>query len=334
MSLTARLRNLVRTPRPSAGLRREDGRFDSMDARTREVVTASLQRNYFTPAYAAKRGFATVAEYLATEVGRADLNDHLSARLSVFRGDMVPWLAELLPLRSARVLEIGCGTGSSTVALAEQGARVVAMDVDEDSVAVARDRCAAYGVGVEFIVGNASDVQALVPGPFDLVIFVASLEHMTHAERLAAMTGSWGMLKPGGFWGLVDTPNRLWIFDAHTALLPFFLWLPDDLALKYAKFSPRKTIAESYVGDTGTMQMEFLRAGRGLSYHEFHLSFGDPERLQVVGDLAAYLHRRSPLWNLARALARRDRFVRVLASAGPRIHRAFYRPSLDLLIRK
>ena len=43
-------------------------------------------------------------------------------------------------LKNLEILEIGCGTGSSSITLAEQGAKVLGIDVHLESLEVARLR--------------------------------------------------------------------------------------------------------------------------------------------------------------------------------------------------
>ena len=50
-------------------------------------------------------------------------------RLIYDRHEYVPWLNELRRLDGVRVFEIGCGTGSSIMALVEQGSEVAGIDV-------------------------------------------------------------------------------------------------------------------------------------------------------------------------------------------------------------
>ena len=65
----------------------------------------------------------------SVEVRERDIHAHLLGRLTINRERVVPWLDSLQSLKGSRILEIGCGTGASTVALLEQGARVTAIDV-------------------------------------------------------------------------------------------------------------------------------------------------------------------------------------------------------------
>src|SRR6202011_2171032 len=142
------------------------------------------------------------------------LANHLHRRLMDDRERMVPWLESFHPLTGARVLEIGCGTGASTLALAERGAKVTAIDIRADSLRVAEDRCKAYGYTASFVNANAAEVKKHFSSEkFDLIIFFAVLEHMTHEERRAGMRDAWNMLDPGAHLVVIETPNRLWYFD-------------------------------------------------------------------------------------------------------------------------
>jgi SAM-dependent methyltransferase len=205
--------------------------------------------------------------------------------------------------------------GTSTVALAEQGAQVTAVDLDEPSLCVADDRLGVYGCEVDLQLLNATEVsRRFAARQFDFIVFVACIEHMLHDERIQAMRSTWEMLAPGGLWCLADTPNRLWRFDLHTSWLPFTTGCPTDLALAYSRYSSREPFASSYAtampdaatpGAAANGAMEsFLRHGRGVSYHEFALALGHVETLDVVSSLPIWLRERSPLH--VRQLARAD----------------------------
>lgn len=260
---------------------------------------------------------------------RADLSAHVSGRLESDRRFVVPWLAAATPIAGAKVLEIGSGTGSSTVALAEQGAIVTGIDIDEPALEVARERCAAHGVSADLRAANAADLSRF--GQQDFVIYFATVEHMTIDERLKSLAQAWSILKPGGLLAIIETPNRLWWFDQHTAQLPFFHWLPDELAFAYSRFSPRDTFKSLY-RDRGDEAMEhFRRRGRGVSYHEFELAIAPVEKLDVVSSLLGHFGWRRTLFRTPRSTSRYKKFLRSLR---PELHPGWFDQDLDLIIRK
>lgn len=76
-------------------------------------------------------------------------------------------LRDLVPAGST-VLDLGCGTGSLSVLLAEQGHLVTGVDLAPRMIAAARDKAARHGTDVTLLVGDASEPP--VSGPFDVVV--------------------------------------------------------------------------------------------------------------------------------------------------------------------
>lgn len=74
-------------------------------------------------------------------------------------------LAALGPVAGLSVLDLGCGPGASSLALARAGAAVTGLDVSADLLAVARARAAAAGFAIPFVEADAG--EAPPPGPFD-----------------------------------------------------------------------------------------------------------------------------------------------------------------------
>jgi SAM-dependent methyltransferase len=84
----------------------------------------------------------------------------------------------------ARVLDLGCGLGASSIALARAypNAQVLGVDLDEASVTEARVAAAEAGVAdrISFVVGDAAQVAA--EGPFDLITIFEALHDMGDPE--------------------------------------------------------------------------------------------------------------------------------------------------------
>lgn len=96
------------------------------------------------------------------------------------------------------VLELGCGTGTTALALAPDVARLVATDVSNEMIAIAREKAAAQDCRtVEFVVSPAD--RAMGPdGTFDAVLAFNVL-HLI-ADRGAALRQAARSLKGGGLF--------------------------------------------------------------------------------------------------------------------------------------
>jgi len=249
--------------------------------------------------------------------------DHVSGRLERARQQIVPWVSSYVKLAGTTVFEIGCGTGSSTVAFAEQGAFVLASDVHEASLEVARARLKGHGLSAQCILHDG-----MPDGAPDVILMYAVLEHMTLQERLAAISAAWTSLKPGGFIVVVETPNRLWFDDQHTSLENFFHWLPDDLALKYAASTSRAEFNEIVT------PTQLVRHGRGVSFHDFEVAMGvSASELPVVSCLTEWIRQQTKSHRVESNVLRR-RYERILQEIRPDLHQGFCLEYLDLLLKK
>lgn len=271
-----------------------------------------------------------------TPEGQAALKNHLSYRLEADRYEFIPWINSVMRLEGASILEIGCGTGSAAVSLAEQGAHVTALDVHAEALEVAAVRCRAHGLtNVDFVEANAQDLAAVfATKKFDLIVFFAVLEHMTLKERDGALGAAWQILPPGKYLGIVETPNRLWFYDGHTAHMPFFHWLPDELAFRYSQLSPRYPFNSRFRSATPEAMLSFQREGRGFSYHELDMALGADTSYRVAGDQTAFLTSRNVAKLAKRVLVGEGRRERLLNAYAPERHRGFFRQHLNLLIQK
>lgn len=255
-----------------------------------------------------------------------DLRTQLFLRLDENRYYYIPWLSKTLNLKDKKILEIGCGTGSSTVALAEQGCLVTGIDIDRDSLTVAKEMINIYGLKAEFIEGNAADLyEKIKERNFDMVIFYASFEHMLYEERVDCLKKYFSFLEKGSFFTIIETPNRLWFFDEHTSLLPYFNWLPDRMAFDYSRFSERSNFKEIYNEYSDEKFLHFLRRGRGMSFHELEISWGIKAKdIKVVSYLKQFFL----------PFSKEQRFFYLLQKISPQINKGFFYPYLNIIMRK
>jgi trans-aconitate methyltransferase len=105
-------------------------------------------------------------------------------------------LVELLdPRPGERVLDLGCGTGRLTAALAEAGAEAVGVDADPAMIARAREQFPE--LRFELADGERLDSDpGRWGGPFDAVFSNAALHWMTRPE--AVLRGVAALVRPGG----------------------------------------------------------------------------------------------------------------------------------------
>ena len=83
----------------------------------------------------------------------------------------MPFIISLIKnIESSRVLDIACGSGRHSVALASHGTDVVGVDYSKSMIQAAEKHAAAANVAPKFIVGDMEGIKTIVEGSFDLII--------------------------------------------------------------------------------------------------------------------------------------------------------------------
>jgi 2-polyprenyl-3-methyl-5-hydroxy-6-metoxy-1,4-benzoquinol methylase len=106
---------------------------------------------------------------------------------------------------AGNVLSIGCGDGEFEFMLSPYANRITALDLSQESIQIARSRAAEHGAAnVDFRCQSLRDLQW--DRPYDMVVCLALLHHVSPEELPAFLAGIYGSLVPGGFFYAED-PN-------------------------------------------------------------------------------------------------------------------------------
>jgi len=247
---------------------------------------------------------------------------------------LIPWIEQTVPLAGKTVLEYGCGNAAVSCAFAEQAQRVIGVHIDPDGIELGVQAIRQRGMrNVELELHSPQaivDAVAARRGQVDVFLLYAVLEHLTVSERLAVLRLARQVVKPDGAIVVCETPNRLIYFDHHTAQMPFFHLLPDELALHYYGRSERddlKTAIDTARGKGQDAGLEAIaRWGRGVSFHEFEVAFGDLSRHVLASSYDPILFGERPVHADEVILAR------YLSRTRPDLAPAWSRYWLDLIL--
>ena len=145
------------------------------------------------------------------------------------------------------ILDLGCGAGRTTYALAERGFIVEAIDYSEAMIERAKKKHANLSADIHFKVMNAKHLE-YGDNYFNYVFFSFNgIDYLSaEPERRQALLEIYRVLKPGGIFAF-SSHNSLFIPNNMRRILNFF-----KTAL-YGKISPYR--------------LEFLKFGRLLTHH-------------------------------------------------------------------
>ncbi len=142
------------------------------------------------------------AATLSTEVQKFDAIAHefwdprgAFHPLHVLNPVRLDYIAQRVPLAGRRVLDIGCGGGLLSEALARHGAQVCGIDLSPAMIEVARLHAQESGLSIDYRVASAEELAASSAGGFELVTCMELVEHVD--EPASLLRAAAALLQPG-----------------------------------------------------------------------------------------------------------------------------------------
>lgn len=116
------------------------------------------------------------------------------------------WIQESVSLKGKRVVDVGCGGGILSDAMARCGADVLGIDMSGKALGVAQlHALEVQTAGVTYREVNAEALADELPGQFDLVTCMEMLEHVPNPASVVRACAK--LVKPDG-WVFFSTINR------------------------------------------------------------------------------------------------------------------------------
>ncbi|MDC3221543.1 bifunctional 2-polyprenyl-6-hydroxyphenol methylase/3-demethylubiquinol 3-O-methyltransferase UbiG [Gammaproteobacteria bacterium] len=117
----------------------------------------------------------------------------------------IDYIESCTSLDHKTVLDIGCGGGIFTTAIAKKNAQVTGIDKAKKAIAAAQQEANKQNLSIEYHSGTLEEFQECNPQKFDLITCLEMLEHVPHPENIIANISK--SLVPNGI-AVFSTINR------------------------------------------------------------------------------------------------------------------------------
>lgn len=213
-----------------------------------------------------------------------------------------------------RVLDVGGGPGRYSCWLAEVGCEVTLVDLSDGNVGFAKAKAEEAGLCFDALQGDARFIDTLVEGPFDHILLMGPLYHLSEeSDRVRVVQACMSLLAPGGmlFAAFISANADVWYYLSNA---------PEDILNPEVDFSYFIN-HQPFIGDAFThayfirpcdvvdfMQAQglttrhYLGAEGILSVSERNLMLLSPEVLKAWVDLAEKVCERPDLIGMSEHL--------------------------------
>jgi 2-polyprenyl-6-hydroxyphenyl methylase / 3-demethylubiquinone-9 3-methyltransferase len=138
------------------------------------------------------------------------------------------------PVAERNIIDVGCGGGILSEALAQRGAQVTGIDMGEAPLAVARLHALETNLSIQYEQITAEEKAKVAAGTFDIVTCMEMLEHVPDPASVVKACAD--LLKPNGdvYFSTINRNPKAYVFAILGA--EYFLKLLPKGTHEYSKF--------------------------------------------------------------------------------------------------
>ncbi|WP_267256319.1 bifunctional 2-polyprenyl-6-hydroxyphenol methylase/3-demethylubiquinol 3-O-methyltransferase UbiG [Coxiella endosymbiont of Ornithodoros maritimus] len=190
------------------------------------------------------------------------------------------YIEQQIPIKGKHILDVGCGGGLLSEALAKHGAVVTGVDMSESLIAVAKNH-AEQQLNINY---QCQDIEILTidTQPFDIITCMELLEHVPDPQRMIKNCAA--LIKPGGklFFSTINRNFKAYLYTIIGA--EYLLNLLPKGTHDYAQFI-RPSELVGWAANGGLRLLNIT----GIHYHPLKNEF-DLSRDVSVNYLACFTH--------------------------------------------
>lgn len=189
--------------------------------------------------------------------------------LHVINPVRVKYIEQITPIANKKIMDIGCGGGLLTEALAMLNAEVTGLDMSEEAINVAKSHAQKSNLKIHYHLNTAEAVAELQPAHYDIVTCMELLEHVP--DPISLIKACAKLAKPDGhiFFSTINRNLKAYLFTIVGA--EYLLKILPKGTHEYAKF-----IQPAELGDWARRSGLVTQQFKGISYNlltkDFYLS--------------------------------------------------------------
>lgn len=176
------------------------------------------------------------------------------------------YIQQFTCLKEKTALDLGCGGGILSEALAKHSAIVTAIDLSDGAITVAKQHAEQNQLTIDYQLISAQDLAIKKPHQFDIITCMEMLEHVPDPSDI--FNACKKLLKPGGYLFMSTINRNAKSFLAAKVAAEYLLRLLPVGTHEYSKFI-RPSELEQWASAAGLTMTNL----QGIQYHITRANF-------------------------------------------------------------